>query len=124
MYRSLQKIFRILGLKREDINLVFLSDRQIRRVNKRYLRHDRPTDVLAFGYGKKRSLRNSSGDILISLDTARRQAKKEGHSLLKELKVLMIHGLLHLIGYNDHRPRDRKRMWRKTETLLKKIETL
>lgn len=124
MSLSLQKIFRILGLKREDINLVFLSDRQIRRVNKQYLRHDRPTDVLAFGYGKKRSLRGSSGDILISLDTARRQAKREGHSLLKELKVLMIHGLLHLIGYDDHRPRDRKRMWRKTETLLKKIETL
>ena len=95
-----------------------MTDRAIRGYNRRYLAHDRPTDVIAFdsvGPGH-------FGDILISLDTARRQARGEGHPLLTELKILAIHGLLHLLGYDDRRKRDRERMWRKTEALLRKVE--
>ena len=103
---------------RETVNFVLLNDRQIRRINQQFLRHDRATDVIAFA-----SLgEDHFGEILISVDTARRQAKVQRHSLLRELQILAIHGVLHLLGYDDHRPADRARMWRRTEALLKKVE--
>lgn len=59
------------------------------------------------------------GDILISTDTAKRQAREMGHSLMRETQILAIHGLLHLLGYRDKRKKERERMWRKTGELLK-----
>ncbi len=58
------------------------------------------------------------GDVMISTDAAKRQARERGHSLLTELKILSIHGLLHLLGFRDKNPRDQKRMWQKTDELL------
>ncbi|MBI4057611.1 MAG: rRNA maturation RNase YbeY, partial [Elusimicrobia bacterium] len=58
------------------------------------------------------------GDIFISVDQARKQAKALGHSLLKEILTLAIHGILHLLGYRDHTPRDRRRMFHKQDQLL------
>ena len=72
------------------------------------------TDVIAFSMEEKGVL----GDILVSTDTARRQAKEEGHSLLTEVKILAIHGILHLLGYRDKKKKERERMWRKTDELL------
>lgn len=86
----------------------------IQKYNQHYLRHNNPTDVIAFPMKEKGVL----GDILISTDAARRQAKEEGHSLLTEVKILAIHGILHLLGYRDKKKKERGRMWKKTEELL------
>ena len=64
------------------------------------------------------------GDILISTETAKRQAGDEGHSVLREVAILAIHGLLHLLGYRDKKKGERERMWRKTNELLKKVGVL
>lgn len=64
------------------------------------------------------------GDILISVDTARRQARDQRHPLVRELKILALHGLLHLVGYDDRRRVDRERMGRKTAELLRKVENV
>lgn len=80
---------------RVDVSLV--NDRTIRRLNRSFRRKDKPTDVLAFRYGEKGIL----GDVVISKDTALRNAKRYGVSYRRELKRLVIHGVLHVLGY-DH----------------------
>jgi probable rRNA maturation factor len=109
-----------LDLTALDVNVLVVSDATIRKYNKKYLKHDYVTDVIAFPMKEKGLL----GDIMISSDTARRQAKDEGHDFLTELKILAIHGLLHLLGYRDKKKKDSERMWRKTDQLLKKVRHL
>lgn len=89
----------------ERVSVLLTTDREMRRLNRIFRHQDRSTDVLSFpaarfqlGPSKYEAF---AGDLAISLDTARRQAEKLGHSLEVELKVLLLHGLLHLDGY-DH----------------------
>lgn len=80
----------------------FVSDREMRQLNRLYRDKDAPTDVLSFpGDDDPEPDGGHIGDVVISVPTARRQAKSEGHSAERELKVLMLHGLLHCLGY-DH----------------------
>jgi probable rRNA maturation factor len=85
-----------------DLTIALVSDARIRALNKQFRRKDAPTDVLSF----------EPGDIAIATGVARRQAREAGHSYATELKVLALHGLLHLIGYDHHHPADRGRMAR------------
>lgn len=98
----------------DDVNFLIVSDREIRRFNRRYLHHDHVTDVIAFEMKENGVL----GDIVISSDTAKRQAREEGHPLLTELTILAIHGLLHLLGFRDRTKKEREKMWRKTNELI------
>jgi probable rRNA maturation factor len=91
---------------RGAVTVAVVADTRIRRLNRRFRRTDRPTDVLSFPSGEPGSL----GDIVIAAGVARRQARAAGHSLKAELRVLALHGLLHLLGY-DHE-RDAGRMAR------------
>jgi probable rRNA maturation factor len=100
---------------RDQINFLLVTDPVIRRANVRYLRHDYVTDVIAFEMKEK----GIFGDVMISTDTAKRQAKEQGHSVLTETTILAIHGLLHLRGYRDKKIKDRERMWRRTEALMR-----
>ena len=84
------------------ITIALVSDARIRALNKQFRRKDAPTDVLSF----------EPGDIAIATGVARRQARDAGHSYSTELRVLALHGLLHLIGYDHHHPADRGRMAR------------
>jgi probable rRNA maturation factor len=77
------------------------DDDEVRRLNKQYRRQDRVTDVLSFALGEKLPDGLYAGDILICWSLAEKQARENNHSLLKELLLLIIHGLLHLDGY-DH----------------------
>jgi len=77
------------------INLVLMSDREIRKLNARFRKKDKATDVLAFPMGED----GMQGDIAISTETAKRNAKRFGVSYKNELKRLVIHGVLHLLGY-------------------------
>lgn len=86
------------------------SDREVRELNRRFLGQDRPTDVLSFPSG---SGIGPLGDIAIAFPYARRQAQALGHSPGVELQVLLLHGVLHLLGY-DHET-DRGRMRRAEE---------
>ena len=87
---------------RGDIAIAIVSDARIRALNRKYRRRDQPIDVLAF----------EPGDIVIAAGVARRQARAAGHSYAAELKVLALHGLLHLLGYDHHDPADGGRMAR------------
>ena len=85
-----------LAPRAESLGVRFVGDREMRRVNRRFRGKDKTTDVLSFP-GDSGHL----GDILISVPTARRQAAAAGHAVDRELKTLLLHGVLHCLGY-DH----------------------
>ena len=102
-----------------ELSIVIGDDRWIQDLNRRYRKRNAPTDVLAFpqeqGPAEKECL---LGDVAISAETASRQAKALGHSLEEELAVLLVHGILHLTGWRDDTPAQRRRMMRRTRQLL------
>jgi probable rRNA maturation factor len=113
------------------VNIALVSDRRVRALNRSYRRKDYATDVLSFAYSPQPArLRSSAidrataapgpflGDIVIARGVAKRQARDAGHPELTELKVLALHGLLHLLGY-DHE-RDNGRMDRAERRLRRK----
>ncbi|MFA6317034.1 MAG: rRNA maturation RNase YbeY [Elusimicrobiota bacterium] len=87
-----------------EVNVVFLSSARMRSLNKKFLKRDRDTDVLAFNYDPapgKPSPDQPFGDVFISTAKVRSQAKDMGHDALKEVLTLVSHGSLHLLGYDD-----------------------
>jgi probable rRNA maturation factor len=84
------------------VSLAIVTDATIRRLNHRYAGNDAATDVLSFPAAGPRVGVPLLGDIVIAAGVARRQAKEAGHSLAHEVKVLALHGLLHLLGYDHH----------------------
>src|SRR5215212_5237244 len=92
------------------LTMVLTTDRRIRTLNRTWRGIDKATDVLSFPAGGDPGPARHLGDLVISRETAVRQARNEGHSLATELRVLALHGLLHLLGY-DHE-RDSGRMAR------------
>lgn len=103
-----------------QVSVALLSDEEVRRLNRRYRRKDRPTDVLSFPaaaetVSPRARASRPLGDIAIAKGVAARQARQYGHSLGVECRVLALHGLLHLLGY-DHET-DRGEMSRLEERL-------
>ena len=87
-----------------EVHLVITGDVMIHELNRRFRDIDRPTDVLSFPDGDELpSGRVLLGEIVISLDAARRQARELGHDEVRELSELALHGLLHLVGYDHER---------------------
>ena len=82
-----------------QISIIFCSDNYILDVNQKYLQHDYFTDIITFDYCEGDRL---SGDLFISVDTVRENAVVYGSEFSEELNRVMVHGLLHLIGYDDH----------------------
>lgn len=95
-------------VRKGEINICFISDTLIRRLNKKYLNKDSPTDVLAFEITNAKEKSGLHADILISTDTALRNAKIFKTTPAYELKLYSIHGLLHLLGYDDHSLKDQR----------------
>jgi probable rRNA maturation factor len=90
---------RVLG----SVNIIFCSDDYLLNINKKYLSHDYYTDIITFDYCEKNIL---SGDLFISIDSVRDNAGFFNVSFSQELDRVIVHGLLHLIGYDDHTDED------------------
>ena len=103
---------RVIG----DVNIIFCSDNYILDVNMRYLQHDYFTDIITFDYCEGKTL---SGDLFISIDSVRENAIEYGVEFDDELHRVMVHGLLHLIGYDDHTPEEEKIIHEKEDYYLK-----
>jgi probable rRNA maturation factor len=106
-----------LGRPEREVHVTVVDDRRIRALNARYLGIRRATDVLAFdltGPGPARLW----GEVVVSAETAARQARRLGVPLAAELDLLVVHGLLHLAGYDDHEPRQARRMHRRAREIL------
>ena len=103
---------------RGDISVLLTGDAHIRRLNREFRHKDQPTDVLSFPAAHSAD-RHIGGDLAISVETAARQAREAGHSLATELQILVLHGLLHLAGY-DHET-DSGQMARKEAALRRRF---
>ena len=97
------------------INIIFCSDNYILDVNMKYLQHDYFTDIITFDYCEEDVL---SGDLFISIDSVRENAQFYGTEFADELNRVMVHGLLHLIGYDDHSEADIAEMRQKENYYL------
>ena len=106
-----------------EVSVLLTDDTEIRELNRVYRDVDSATDVLAFAMreGEGSELNPSIlGDVVISIETAQRQAVEVGHSLKSELALLAVHGTLHLLGYDDQEYNDAKIMREKEKTILSK----
>ena len=104
-----------------DINIIFCSDPYILGINLQYLSHDYFTDIITFDYSEKPVI---SGDLFISVDSVRENALFYGTEFVEELHRVIVHGILHLIGYDDHTDADTKMMRAKENYYLKLREDL
>ena len=114
-----------------EVSLTVCDDATMQRLNARHLGHDYPTDVLSFPLGERigggLSLPPSPdgvrrlGDIVVSYETARAQAAEYAHSTAAELTVLFVHGLLHLLGYDDQTDAERQAMQQRAAGVLSRL---
>jgi len=121
------RTFRITGRKEGDISLVFCDDDFIKNLNERYLHRHGPTDVLSFSMREGESsspIDTVLGDIIISVDTAKRQAEKMQHSLQKEVMILFVHGLLHLLGYTHDSNDTHREMTDNAQEIMKGVDSV
>ena len=117
-----------------ELSIAIVDDAEIHRVNREHLDHDFPTDVISFLYasepsnrsGKPSRLRRGSGleiegELVVSAQTADREAPRHGCTPPRELELYLVHGLLHLCGYDDLTPPERRIMRRREKEILAKL---
>ena len=110
-------------LENVSFNLIIVDNKYIHELNKTYRNIDRETDVITFALEDEDTIiipeeERILGDIYISIDKARSQAEEYGHSLLRELSFLAVHGFYHLLGYDHMTPEEEKIMFTKQEEVL------
>lgn len=107
------------GIRKEPfLSIVFVGKKRMKTLNKTYRGRDHATDVLAFYSPSSWKKINDLGEIFICLDTVKKNAPLFGYSFEKELFNSIIHGVLHLLGYNDERKEERKKMIKKQKHYL------
>ena len=114
---------KLLKVEEAIFNVIFTDNNYIHELNKNYRGIDRETDVITFALEDEDSIVLPSdervlGDIYISIDKAESQAEEYGHSLLRELSFLAVHGFYHLLGYDHMTEEDEKVMFKKQEEVL------
>ena len=97
------------GFKEGKISLAFVDNTTIHRINKQFLQHDEPTDVITFPFSGPKA-KKLEGELVIGVEVGIEAAKDRGHSTDDELCLYVIHGCLHLCGYDDRKPKDEKEM--------------
>lgn len=126
--KLMEKTFKKLNIKKDyevDVNLI--DNERIHEINREYRHVDRPTDVISFAFldhvdGEvtiKGDIPTLLGEIFISVDKAKEQANTYGHSLLREMSFLFVHGLLHLLGYDHMTKEEETVMFSLQEEILK-----
>ncbi len=103
----------------DNLGVALVDDARISQVNRQFLERCGPTDVIAFE--AEQDAESSSGEIIISVQTAQRQARQYDHSLMAELCLLAIHGLLHVMGYEDQTEAGQTEMKRIQESLMDEV---
>lgn len=114
------------------VNIILTTQVEIQRINNIYRNIDKPTDVLSFPMFEKEEIKDFLkskhcnikevlGDIVVSVEKVKEQAKEYGHSFERELAYMVVHGFYHLMGYDHMEEKDKKQMREKEENILEKI---
>ncbi len=115
---------RLEKTKRRLVSILLTDNKEIRRLNRDFLKHDYATDVISFWCEEGKLFGRESdylGDIVVSVQMARSFSKKLKIPFKEELARYVVHGVLHLLGYDDRNPRDREEMHKRQETILSRI---
>ena len=130
MIRVIRKILRYEGVLKGSLSFVFVTDQKIKSLNKKYLKHDYATDVLAFDLGRQdssvsqrvvklRHAKTLDGEVIISTTAAVKNAGIFKTDPIAEITLYIVHGILHLLGYDDRTAKDIKRMRKKEKELMR-----
>lgn len=103
-----------------ELTISFVTHQRIRAFNRQFLRRNHATDVLAFNLSESRRL--LVADVIISIDAAISYARQHDKKLEEEIVLYVVHGVLHLLGYDDHQPTDIAAMRRKEEQLMGRLQ--
>lgn len=119
---ALQKGLKTFARQQIEVNVIFVGEKEIHRVNKTFLGHNYVTDVISFNHARPPVLPPGEpwafGDIFVCYQVARKNAKKFNHTVLQEMMMYVTHGALHLSGMDDHDPKDRAQMDRQAEKII------
>ncbi len=119
--KKAERILVLLKLSRVELSIALTDNPEIRELNARYRKKDEPTDVLSFPSEDPLALgMGLLGDVVISIEQAEKQARRKKQKLEQELEMLLIHGLLHLLGYDHERSRQDARTMRAMEKKLRR----
>ena len=117
-----------LNEKNLYVNIILTTPQNIKSINKQYRNIDKETDVLSFPMFEKSEIKQINtqiqevlGDIIISIDRVKEQAKEYGHSFIRELSYMVVHGFYHLMGYDHMEEEEKKEMRKKEENILSKL---
>lgn len=109
------------GCQQGDINFIFTSDKYLLDINKKYLNHNYYTDIVTFNYCINSTI---NGDIFISIETVKNNSRRFGVNMIEELHRVIIHGILHLIGYDDQNDTQKALMREKENYYLDRLKNL
>ena len=115
------KILKFFGETKVELSIYFVDDADIRRLNYRYRNIDKPTDVLAFSMREGRKMKGADGvlgDVVISTDAAARAARLCPKRIKDEIDLYLLHGILHLLGYDENTIRNRRKMKKMQDYIL------
>lgn len=115
-----ERMLEALAIDDSELSILLCDDSTIRALNRDYRAVDKPTDVLAFPQAEPGEAEFGTellGDVVISLETARRQARAAGRTVVAEVTMLLAHGLLHLLGFDHATPAEERRMKARTDLL-------
>ena len=116
LVNAVQRVLQLESISSDEIGIAIVADARIHELNVQYLGHDYPTDVLSFPLSANDQ--PLQGDIAVSLDTARAQAARYGWTVQDELLLYVVHGVLHLVGYDDQDQPSAVRMQARQRELL------
>jgi len=125
--KAIKKVLRREGVKNAQLSLTFVTRQRMQALNKKYLNHPYATDVLAFDFLPSKRIQRSrhskevSGEVVVSSEAACQQARRLGVKKEQELVLYIVHGVLHLLGFDDHCPKDIKRFRAKEKEVLRSL---
>jgi probable rRNA maturation factor len=120
MKETVRAVLREEGVSEAEISLAFVDNPTIHQLNKRYLNHNEPTDVLSFPMSDP-GCKRLTGELVVGAEVAQVEAEKRGHDVQAELALYVIHGLLHLCGHDDKSPADAQKMRKRERHYLRLV---
>jgi probable rRNA maturation factor len=121
--QAAQAVLHLPGVPDGDVTIVLVDDPRIQGLNRDFLGHNEPTDVLSFPADEPdpETSRRYLGDVVISVARAAEQAHERGHAEKAEMQLLVVHGVLHLLGYDHAETEEKKRMWEVQAEVLERL---